>query len=65
MLSVLSTEDDMQVVKVVFGETAEICLRYVLKCVCSHAFLCLVQSLAIQSYWHTVMFEVCQYADSL
>ena len=59
-----STEE-MQAVKVAFGETAEISLRYVLKYVCSCAFLCLVRSLAIWIYWHTVKFEVCQCANSL
>lgn len=55
-----STEEEMQMVKAAFGEMAEICLRY-----CSCVFLCVVQSLAIQIYWHGVKFQVHQYANSL
>lgn len=44
------TEEEIEAVKVAFGEIAEICLRYVLKYVCSYAFLCLVQYVAIQIY---------------
>jgi len=54
----------MQVVKVAFGKMAKICLRGVLKYVCSYAFLCLVRPSAVQIYWHTVKLEVCQYVNS-
>lgn len=41
-----STEEEMQAVKVAFGEIAEICLSYVLKCL----LLCISVLSAIFSY---------------